>query len=338
MNKRRILIWLLVFVFGGVFCCAAGELSPGLLRDGYAFTSVQGTVMLDSEKGIWLFEFAEDVNDLNSVVQAGTALQLLPSTWLEKLREDLATRQDNTYLLNGTVTQYKGRNFIFPSYFRSVTIVEEEPAAAVEEPETPVEPDDTVEPNEPVETAEADEQVAEDERDGEPGDANSLVGIPQDVLDRINSKKVIRNRVRPRPVVPKVEPEQVDKPEPKEETQTDADDAVPAKSVGQPERTRAEQRNLDTILANRLAFLDREDDGDWAFVLDAYGLSAKRVRLELLPCQALEIAEARSKASPVQLRFKIAGIRTRYQGKDYLLLQRAARVFSHGNFQAFTPE
>ena len=68
------------------------------------------------------------------------------------------------------------------------------------------------------------------------------------------------------------------------------------------------------------------------FVFDALGRNAQEVSLRLLPCWALEGAGRQQSAELDPLRFKVAGIVTEYKGEYYLLLQRAIRVYSHGNF------
>jgi len=88
----------------------------------------------------------------------------------------------------------------------------------------------------------------------------------------------------------------------------------------------------DSILADRTAFLAKQDNGQPVFVLDALGLNVRTVSLSVLPCEALELAELRQSAIAEPVRFKIAGIITKYKGKNYLLLQKATRVYSHDNF------
>ena len=119
----------------------------------------------------------------------------------------------------------------------------------------------------------------------------------------------------------------------KPQTPQEEDDKV----VVKPRSTAASKRSADSVIADRMAFLSKQDDGGFSFELDAYGLAVGQTSLRLLPSQALEIAELRCAASPESVRFKIAGIRTRYKGKDYLLLQRATRIHSYGNFRAFSP-
>jgi len=94
----------------------------------------------------------------------------------------------------------------------------------------------------------------------------------------------------------------------------------------------------DFILVDRTALFRDSAHGaqdTWrevGFVLDALGRTKAKISLRLLPCQALEQAQREQSAEPDALRFKIAGIVTTYKGKQYLLLQRATRVYSHGNF------
>jgi hypothetical protein len=68
------------------------------------------------------------------------------------------------------------------------------------------------------------------------------------------------------------------------------------------------------------------------FVLDALGRDVEQISFQLLPCQTLQQAHSQQAGQPEPLRFKIAGIVTKYKGKHFLLLQRATPVYSYGNF------
>ena len=87
----------------------------------------------------------------------------------------------------------------------------------------------------------------------------------------------------------------------------------------------------DFILAERIGFI-RDSGHEAGFVLDAVGRGVQQISFRLLPCQMLEVAQQRQSAEPDPIRFKISGIVTQYEGKHYLLLQRATRVYSYGNF------
>jgi hypothetical protein len=88
----------------------------------------------------------------------------------------------------------------------------------------------------------------------------------------------------------------------------------------------------DFVLVDRTAVLVKQADGRLVFVPDALGRGLRQVSFRLLPCQALELTERRYSAEPDRMRFKIAGIVTQYKGKRYLLLQKATRLYSCGNF------
>ncbi len=89
---------------------------------------------------------------------------------------------------------------------------------------------------------------------------------------------------------------------------------------------------VDCILADRIGLIVRQADGGLVFVLDALGRGIQQISFPLLPCWALERAHQEQSAEPDPLRFKVSGVVTRYKGRYYLLLQRAARLYSHENF------
>jgi hypothetical protein len=85
------------------------------------------------------------------------------------------------------------------------------------------------------------------------------------------------------------------------------------------------------VLVDAVGFIERRYDAS-VFVPDALGWNVAGIRYELLPCRALEQAEQQLAAWPEPVRLKVAGVVTEYQGKKYLLLQRAIRVYNYGNF------
>jgi len=100
----------------------------------------------------------------------------------------------------------------------------------------------------------------------------------------------------------------------------------------------------DCILADRTGFI-RDSGHGLVFVFDALGRNVQQIPafagtslplwkqgFPLLPCYALERAQQQQSVEPDPLRFKVSGIVTKYKGQHYLLLQRAARVYSHQNF------
>jgi hypothetical protein len=68
------------------------------------------------------------------------------------------------------------------------------------------------------------------------------------------------------------------------------------------------------------------------FVFDGLGRGIENVQITALPCKTLEDMLRQQAAEPERLRFKIAGIVTRFKGNNFLLLHRATRLYSYGNF------
>lgn len=177
-------------------------------------------------------------------------------------------------------------------------------------------------------------------------DPNGVLKVPQEVLDQLNSKKIFVPRkmeprvketprkFKPREVVlpeKKIQPKVKPKEEPKKDSAGVAEAKIEADKKDEPVERPA--MKLDSILADRTATLIKKQDGNVpVFVLDALGLSGAEASLQVLPCEVLELTEMRIGAALNPMRFKIAGIRTKFRGKDYLLLQKATRVYGHGNF------
>jgi hypothetical protein len=98
----------------------------------------------------------------------------------------------------------------------------------------------------------------------------------------------------------------------------------------------------DSILADRTGFILSGATRDAShtqgktqygfFASDALGRNVGTIQIQLLPCEILEQAQRQQAVEAETVRFKVAGIVTTYNDQYYLLLQRAARVYSHGNF------
>jgi len=87
----------------------------------------------------------------------------------------------------------------------------------------------------------------------------------------------------------------------------------------------------DMMLADRTGFVV-SDGGGKSFTLDGLGRNAEGVSFRLLGCEVLGRTEANLAGSPYRQRYRVAGRITKYKGEFYMLLQRAVRTYSHGNF------
>lgn len=118
--------------------------------------------------------------------------------------------------------------------------------------------------------------------------------------------------------------------------------AIPDEVIAQLEtrkivRSKPAQKPLelktDYILADKIGLVEKKPDGSFVFVPDSAGRNTnKQGSFRLLPCWSLERAWLKQSMEADPIRFKVAGIVTKYKGKRYLLLHRARRLYSHGNF------
>jgi hypothetical protein len=87
----------------------------------------------------------------------------------------------------------------------------------------------------------------------------------------------------------------------------------------------------DKNLIGRTGYLTRRN-GTPYFGLDGVGLKVDDKNFQLLPNSRLARVEERVSHSPGRQRYNVSGLVTTYKGKTYMLLRRANRTFSHGNF------
>jgi hypothetical protein len=269
------------------------EISPEtpLLRDGFVMNGVDGNLVGPDSNDVWFFELASDVNDYRTTVKAGTKLELLPSSALERMTADRKTRTTAAYRLwNSRVTKYKGRNYIFPNFFLPVSKMKKQPQKQDGSTDAVTEP-----------------QLG---RGPAVDDPNDVLAMPREVIEKLRAR-----RERTAGTGQQV---------------TDSN-GISAEEGKLPNAQRYRQSS-DSVLVDRTALLVEQDDGRLVFVPDALGRNIQKLSLNLLPCAALELTELKQAGEPEPLRFKIAGIMTKYKGEDYLLLEKATRTYSHGNF------
>jgi hypothetical protein len=98
----------------------AAPLPP--LPDGYLITGIDGEFQ-QTAPGVYTFMFDKDIKTTKGSITAGHEVELLPSTTLEYMLRDLGSAPHMGLRLWGTVTVYKGRNYIFPSYYLKIAPV-----------------------------------------------------------------------------------------------------------------------------------------------------------------------------------------------------------------------
>jgi hypothetical protein len=289
-----------------------------LLRDGFVFDGVDGNLVRPYSNDVWFFELTSDVNDYGAAVKAGTQLELLPSSTLEKMIADKKTRTTAAYRLwNSRVTRYKGKNFIFPGYFRPLSTAEKSQPSQRREAsseELRGQPQSrkghlTAEPNQ-VRPGQARENRLELD------EPNDVLSMPREFIEKLKADRE-KTPLSRQPTADSNEIS-IDKPKP-----------TMAESLPD---IRSYSRSADAVYVDRTGFLIEQHDGRFMFVPDALGRNVQKLFFNLLPCAMLELTELKQAAEPEKIRFKIAGIITKYKGEDYLLLEKATRAYSYGNF------
>lgn len=277
-----------VIILAMFFLCAAGvnAATRRPVRDGFVLKGAIGQVVTDPN-GKWFFKFDAEVTGKRYKVEAGAVMELLKSSALEKMLAWLKEHEVKNYRLWGTVTQYRGSNFIFPVYFMA--------AGAKEIKETKP-------TKKPVSMPAADvnaERSEGGEKRFEPAinDPNDELQMPEEIIAKLKKRKIIHT-------------EQL-------------------KKVARKKPIKLEQ---DAVLINRTGFVVKKSDGASEFVIDGLGRNIDNIRFELLACQALEIAESKLEGQLNTVRFTVAGVLTKYENEYYLLLHRARKIYSYGNF------
>jgi hypothetical protein len=160
MSKR---IVILAFLSCAAFCAGAACQTP--LRDGFGLTGIDGK--LSSADGKWFFEFDSEVSDDTGRIIAGSTVELLPSTALEKMTADAQKHPDADYRLWGNVTKYRGSNFIFPIYFLPISAADE------------------IKPEGSPTSQQQKAKIAINE-------PNDVLAIPEEIVSKLKSRRILR--------------------------------------------------------------------------------------------------------------------------------------------------
>ncbi|MDI6448882.1 hypothetical protein [Anaerobaca lacustris] len=273
MRTRRTKFATMVLCVVLPIAALADEAPPStgpVIPDGTVIQAVDGSLVRSDSNDLWLFQFARDVDGVGGALPAGSSLEVLPSSILDSMVADANDRLLPRYRLSAVVTQYRGANYLFPTYYLPLSKLK-----GADESET------TEEPLDNIETV-----------------SDGALEIPDEVLERMRTRRQARGPQR-----------------------READETP----------TETGHRARTHVLVDRVGFIEF-NEGYPTFVPDGLGRNVSQTRYELLPCNMLEQAERRLAAFPQPIRFNVAGLVTEHQGRKYLLLQRAIRVYHYGNF------
>jgi len=240
----------------------------------------------------WLFELTMEAKTPEYRLPAGTRFVLLPSVTLGRLVADVNERVAPRYRLSARVTLYRGKNYLFPFYYLPLSKFKDDKS-----------------PEDGEQKTEDGKSNPQSEIRNPKSTAPELV-IPPEVLERLKKQRPLRGPRR------STEAERKPIPESSEQVLVDC--------VGRIESSprSPEQHGENAWIKNP----------PYIFVPYALGWNVSDVRYNLLPCTTLEEALRRQKGALDPIRFNVAGLVTEFQGRKYLLLQRAIIVYNYGNF------
>lgn len=89
--------------------------------------------------------------------------------------------------------------------------------------------------------------------------------------------------------------------------------------------------SADRNLIHRTGQLQAADDG-FVFTPDAFGQNVGQGDYRLLPGKALEGIQRAMQRTSGRQRYVVSGVTTVFEGQTYLLVRRAVRTYTHGNF------
>ena len=250
---------------------------PILLREGFVLKGVEGIASFDKETSRWFFAADTDLNDTRKIVSAGTKLELLETGKLEQI-EDYAKKNGGIAAIRlwAKVTRYEDKNYLFASYFLTMTGGSEK---ATQEPQE--EPEDN---------------------NVEKEDADSGSVIPAHIMARLKPKRVV-SLSKMRDIV-----------------KTEGNAML------------VDRTGFLTVITEKSRDKEAPPKTTNIFTIDGLGRNIDNMSFQLLPCEALEIIEENLATALSRQRYRIAGEVTKYKNNYYIMLQRAARTYSHGNF------
>jgi hypothetical protein len=97
--------------------------------DGTILTSVDGK-LIPGIGDTWLFELVADANSVSGIVAAGTRFELLSCAAMELLIADVNDRYAPMYRLSARVTRFRGKSFLFPTYYLPLSKLKDAKSAA----------------------------------------------------------------------------------------------------------------------------------------------------------------------------------------------------------------
>ena len=294
--KKKLVI-LLFCILSSISFLKARSTNQVLLRDGLVLRGTVGKLTGPDSDGTWFFELSSPISDNNVTIKEGAKLELLPSSALEMMIEDVKTHSPATYQLwNAKITKYKGRNYIFPFIF-----IRAHPLTETQSSEKT---------NEKKSDSSNSSSAASDSQSSNTIDANDILTLPPEIAEKLNAARQDFEKTG----------------------QRISDSNIVTIDTIKQELEKIRKSSPDKVLLEEIGILAESDKEGAIFTLDSIGRNVDFTTFRLLPCEALEQAQARQNQSPDPLHFEVSGLVTKYKGNNYLFLYKAEQFYSQGNF------
>jgi hypothetical protein len=317
-----------------IICTAlnANAVEDVVLREGYTLKLVTGNVR--NIEGKWTFVTDEDITDGIKTLSAGSSIEMLKSSTLERILSSLNKDHSKKLRIQGTLTKYNGKNYLFPSAFIPLAptsrITEKTNAESTEkpvtEPEKEYETVNTISETEEKSTGETTAEETESQPVLSDEVRNLLEGDWTPDFNRNRSSENISD------TADITEPKS-NEPEPQENDSTTKNTGVSEEEYAL-EPIRQAMKSVpsnDYNIVSKTGFVIVTGDIK-SFRIDSLGRNVNNTSYILLPCRNLEWYEKVKYDIPGRRRYMVSGIVTEYEGRKYLLIQRLVRTYNNGNF------
>ncbi|NLW84773.1 MAG: hypothetical protein GXY41_10295 [Phycisphaerae bacterium] len=142
---------------------------------------------------------------------------------------------------------------------------------------------------------------------------------------------------------PDVAPVEVNKPDESAATvpATEKESVLPDEILQMMQRNRIpDLTRLDEIAAvsddrnliHRTGRIQSVEEDAFVFTQDGFGQNVGQASYRLLPSTALELIRRDMQRTSGRVRYVVSGVMTEFEGQAYLLIRRAVRTYTHGNF------
>jgi hypothetical protein len=294
---KNIPLILFVVLFAAISSATDKPAPPAVpLRDGFVLSGTEGTITKDPDADTWYFAPTNDIIDIQGAINARQKVQFLPSSALEKIVANLEGKDSLNIRLWARITRYCNRN----------TLLNDLPSRKFA--------------NRKIEnTRNLDAKFLNENLYNK----NYLFAVYFLPLTDVPA---------PAPDTQKTSPDKKDTPSDSILPEGVLEQLTPKRVVNLAGIKEAMTTKTDVVLADRTGLVTIDDEHR-TFEIDGLGRNLDDISFELLPCEALESTEkSLLTASLIRQRFRISGIITTYKGKQYMLMQRSTRTYSHGNF------